>query len=52
MDATKCMLSSPPKFKKQFPIVENRYEDFVALHINSTMFSMVLAFPQLALLAF
>jgi hypothetical protein len=30
-------MAAPPKFKKYFPIVENRYDDFVALHVNSTL---------------
>jgi len=29
-------MSKPAKFKKYFPIVENRYDDFVALHVNQT----------------
>lgn len=30
------MQSSPPKSKKYFSVVRNRYDDFVALHANST----------------
>ena len=29
-------MSAPSKYKKYFPIVENRYDDFVALHVNMT----------------
>jgi tyrosinase len=31
------MMTAPPKFKTQFPIVQNRYEDFVALHVNISL---------------
>jgi hypothetical protein len=31
------MMAAPPKFKEQFPVVQNRYEDFVALHVNITL---------------
>jgi tyrosinase len=34
--AVKCMMDKPPISKKHFPIVTNRYEDFVALHANAT----------------
>jgi hypothetical protein len=30
------MHNSPPKMKKLFPATRNRYEDFVAFHINAT----------------
>jgi tyrosinase len=36
-EAVNCLMAAPPKFKKYFPIVENRYDDFVALHVNSTL---------------
>ncbi|KAF2668920.1 Di-copper centre-containing protein [Microthyrium microscopicum] len=32
--ATKCMQSAPSKFNKQFPVAQNRYDDFVALHVS------------------
>jgi hypothetical protein len=34
IEATKCMQAKAPIFKKTFPIVESRYEDFVAVHVN------------------
>jgi tyrosinase len=34
--AVQCMMSKPPISKKFFPVVTNRYEDFVALHANAT----------------
>jgi hypothetical protein len=30
------MLTSPPKYKFYFPVVNSRYDDFVALHANAT----------------
>jgi hypothetical protein len=36
IDAIKCMLNSPPKYKHYFPVVNSRYDDFVALHANAT----------------
>jgi hypothetical protein len=36
VEAVNCLISAPPKFQKEFPIVENRYDDFVALHVNTT----------------
>jgi hypothetical protein len=35
--AVKCMFSSPPKTKMFAQGVMNRYEDFVAMHINTTL---------------
>jgi hypothetical protein len=37
VQAVNCLMTAPPKFKKNFPIVENRYDDFVALHVNTTL---------------
>jgi hypothetical protein len=31
-----CLMKAPAKYKKHFPIVEDRYDDFVALHVNAT----------------
>jgi hypothetical protein len=36
IDAVKCLMNKPPIAKKYFPLVNNRYEDFVALHANAT----------------
>jgi Common central domain of tyrosinase len=30
------MMDKPPISQKHFPVVTNRYEDFVALHANAT----------------
>ena len=35
--AVKCLLSSPPKTQTLASGVQNRYEDFVAMHINTTL---------------
>jgi hypothetical protein len=34
--AVNCLMSTPAKFKKYFPVAETRYDDFVALHVNMT----------------
>jgi tyrosinase len=34
--AVPCVMEKPPISKKHFPIVTNRYEDFVELHANAT----------------
>jgi tyrosinase len=34
--AIKCMQSKPPISQKHFSVVKSRYDDFVALHANST----------------
>ena len=34
--AAECMFAKPPATKSLFPIVTNRYEDFVAIHANAT----------------
>jgi len=34
--AVSCLMDSPAKSKKYFSVVQNRYDDFVALHANST----------------
>ncbi|KAF2669144.1 Di-copper centre-containing protein [Microthyrium microscopicum] len=34
--SVQCMLTKAPKSKAHFPIVTNRYEDFVALHANAS----------------
>jgi hypothetical protein len=31
------MMTKPAKFKAQFPIIESRYDDFVATHVNITL---------------
>ncbi|KAF2400179.1 Di-copper centre-containing protein [Trichodelitschia bisporula] len=36
LSAMQCMLSAPSKARVHFPPLTNRYEDFVALHINAT----------------
>ncbi|ERS98456.1 tyrosinase [Sporothrix schenckii 1099-18] len=36
VDAMLCLMSKPPKLT-QFPGVTNRYEDFVAVHVNQTL---------------
>jgi hypothetical protein len=36
INAIKCMLTSPPKYKNYFSVVNSRYDDFVALHANAT----------------
>jgi tyrosinase len=36
IQAIECLFAKPPISKKHFPIVTSRYEDFVALHTNST----------------
>jgi hypothetical protein len=35
------MMTKPAKFKTEFPIIESRYEDFVALHVNITLAGML-----------
>lgn len=35
--AVKCMLNSPPKTKNYASGIQNRYEDFVAMHVNTTL---------------
>jgi tyrosinase len=35
--AVKCLISSPPKTQTLASAVQNRYEDFVAMHINTTL---------------
>lgn len=45
--AVNCLMSKPSKFKKEYPVaVESRYDDFVALHINSTAISGAFGHPQ------
>jgi hypothetical protein len=34
--AVKCMMSTESKYKEHFSVNRNRYDDFVALHANST----------------
>jgi hypothetical protein len=35
--ATNCMMTKPAKFRAQFPIIESRYDDFKALHVNISL---------------
>ncbi|KAF2666287.1 Di-copper centre-containing protein [Microthyrium microscopicum] len=39
--AVNCLMSSPAKYKNYWPVIENRYDDFVALHVNQTEQSSV-----------
>ncbi|KAF2433558.1 Di-copper centre-containing protein [Tothia fuscella] len=34
IEATKCLQTKPPIYKTEFPIVQSRYDDFVAVHVN------------------
>jgi tyrosinase len=34
--SVQCLLNKEPVTKKTFPVVTNRYEDFVALHANAS----------------
>jgi tyrosinase len=34
--SVQCLLNKEPTTKKTFPVVANRYEDFVALHANAS----------------
>jgi hypothetical protein len=34
------MMDKPAKFKKEFPVVESRFDDFVALHVNVSLGGM------------
>jgi len=36
IDAVHCMHKSPTKHNKEFPATRNRYDDFVAFHVNAT----------------
>lgn len=37
INAVKCLIESPPKTKKYLESIQNRYEDFVAMHLNTTL---------------
>jgi hypothetical protein len=41
--AVNCMISTAPKHKNNFPVVESRYEDFVAFHVNATLGGSVIS---------
>lgn len=36
INAVKCLMGKPPQLASVFPGSKSRYDDFVALHINST----------------
>ncbi|KAF2666152.1 Di-copper centre-containing protein [Microthyrium microscopicum] len=44
--AVNCLMNKPSKFKKYYPLVETRYDDFVALHVNETGISGQFGHPQ------
>jgi len=48
LQAVKCMISAPPKYKKYFPVVESRYDDFAALHANASFGGIVPLFPAIS----